>query len=173
MEQGNATTHAGEMASAIASVCENAGYVLDDNRREQFHGAAFWHAFEFIPDTALATVLSMTEDDGLPLLVAIDGQRFYKLGFSEFEWRGDDIPTTICEMTQIDPASGYVRIESLYDPTSAPKALNRTTSWTFGIDGRLTLTFNTQVSPHGGVDPQETFAHALAGALGWQFSEGD
>jgi hypothetical protein len=173
MEQGDATTRAGEMASAIAVVYQNAGYSLDDNRREQFHGAAFWHAFEFIPDTALTTVVSITEDDGLPILVAIDGQKFYKLAFAEFEWRSDDVPITICEMTQIDPANGYVRAVSQYDPTSAPKALNRTTSWTFGIDGRFTLAFNTGVSPRRGVDPAETFARALARALGWQFSEGD
>lgn len=166
MEQGDAARSAREMARAIASVYQNEGQTPGRNRIEQFHNAAFAQAFEFIPDTALATVISLSEADGLPLLVAIDGKQFYKLYFGDFAFQSDDVPVTICEMTEIVPERGYVKVEAEYDPTTA-EAPTRLTSWTFGIDDRFNLSFQTRFDPEDEVDERERFARALATAMGW------
>jgi hypothetical protein len=158
------------MASAIASVYQNEGYTATPTRLQQFHGAAFDHAFEFIPGTALATVVALNEAEGQPLLVAIDGKQFYKLFFDSFEFGSDDVPITICEMTQIDPARGYVRVDAQYDPTAPGTSPRRQTAWTFGIDERFNLTFQTRFDAEDAedeVDEREKFARALASAMGW------
>ena len=167
MEQRDAARHAREMANAVASVYQNEGYQPDTNRMQQFHNAAFAHAFEFLPDTALATVVSLTEAEGQPLLVAIDGEQFYKLFFEGFEFRSEDVPMTICEMTRIDPARGYVRVDAQYDPSSSSSAPRRQAVWTFGIDERFNLTFQTSFDPEDEIDEREKFARALASAMGW------
>ena len=167
VKQGDAARHAREMASAIATVYQNDGYAPDKNRIVQFHDAAFSQAFEFIPDTALATVVSVTDAGSLPLLVAIDGQQFYKLLYDDFELRSNDVPITVCEMTRIEPEKGYVRVETQYDPSSAASAPTRLTGWTFGIGERFNLTFQTRFDPEDEIDQGEKFARALAAAMGW------
>ncbi|MBS1890807.1 MAG: hypothetical protein JST59_05915 [Actinobacteria bacterium] len=171
MDQKDAARHAREMANGIASIYQSEGLQPASNRMQQFHNAAFAHVFELIPDTALATVVSLTEDEGQPILVAIDGQQFYKLFFEAFEFRSDDVPITTCEMTRIDPSRGYVRVEAQYDPSAPATAPRRETAWTFGIDERFNLTFNTRFDPGDVMDETEKFARGLASALGWDIPE--
>jgi hypothetical protein len=70
-------------------------------------------------------------------------------------------------MTQIDPARGYVRVDAQYDPTASGSAPRRKTAWTFGIDERFNLTFQTHFDAEDEIDEREKFARALASAMGW------
>lgn len=166
MVQRDAAKRAREMASAVASVYQAEGYTPDSGRMEQFHSAAFSQAYEFIPDSALSTVISLTEAESLPLLVAIDGQQFYKLFFGEFEFESSDMPITVCEMTKVKPEVGYVKAEVQYERTP-PAPPSRLTGWTFGIDDRFNLTFTTRFDSEDEADDAEKFARALATAMGW------
>jgi hypothetical protein len=153
------------MAEAVAATYQNVGAMPEGARIKQFEQAAFNQAFELIPNGAVATVIALTEDDGLPMLVAVEGRQLYKLVFGEFELRSDDIPATFCEMINLDPAICTASAESIYAEAAPQDAPTRGTIWKFQI-GNFGFHMETRFFPDR-QEEGETFAQALAGAMGW------
>jgi hypothetical protein len=153
------------MAEGIAGTYRNVGAMPEGARIKQFEQAAFNQAFELIPNGALATVIALTEDDGLPMLVAVEGRQLYKLVFGEFDLRSDDVPATFCEMVNLDPAICAASAESIYAEAAPPEAPTRVTIWKFQI-GTFGFHMETRFFPDR-KEEGEAFAPPLAGAMGW------
>ena len=165
MEKADAERVARRMAEAVAGTYRNVGAMPEGARIKQLELAAFNHAFELIPNGAVATVITLTEEDGLPMLVAVEGKQLYKLVFGNFDLRGDDVPATFCEMVNLDPAICSASAESIYAEAAPPGSPTRVTVWKFQI-GQFHLNMESQFSPDQG-EEGDIFAHALAGAMGW------
>lgn len=131
MEQAEAVHHARRMTEAVATFSQNQGVAPETSRMEEFHNAAFSQAFEFIPNGAVAIVITTTEEEGLPMLVAVHGQQLYKLVFGEFDLRGDESPPTLCEMLNLTPENCTVVIETLYAAAAPPGRATRIADWNF------------------------------------------
>lgn len=163
MEQGIAIRLGQEMANGIAALYHDEGHPIGQDRLDKFKAAAIYHAYEFIPDEADAIVLTV---GGLPLLVAAQGDRFYKLGFAPFELEDDGTPETICEMVRIRPELASLTVQAVYEQTVA-NVLTRTSEWAFSIDGNNFLSFVSERSTGREPGEAERFARSLAEAMGW------
>jgi hypothetical protein len=163
VQQGTAIRLGQEMANGIATLFRREQHPIGDDRLDRFKNAAIYHAYEFIPDEADAIVLSV---DDLPLLVATQGDRFYKLGFASFEWEDAGTPETICEMVRIRPELASLTVQAVYEQTVA-NVLTRTSEWTFSVDGKNFLSFVSERSTGREPSEAERFARALAEAMGW------
>lgn len=153
------------MGEGVAGFYRNVGAMPEGARIKQFEEAAFNQAFELIPNGAAATVISLTENDGLPMLLAVEGTQLYKLVFGEFELRSDDVPATFCEMVNLDPAICTASAESIYAEAAPPEVPTRVTIWKFKI-GKFGFHMETRFFPER-EEEGEAFAQALAGAMGW------
>lgn len=152
-----------EMANGIASIYTAATHPVGKARLDEFRSAAFYQAYEFIPDGATAIVLNI---DGLPTLVAVEEDRFYRLVFEPFELTDSETPGTICEMIRIRPELASVGVATRYHQTT-PGTLTRSAGWAFRLDDKNHLSFESQHNPEGRETAEEKFARVLVAALGW------
>jgi hypothetical protein len=163
MDQDSASRLSQEMANGIASLYRAGTHPIGQNRLNEFRSAAFYQAYEFIPDSATALVLTI---DDAPHMVAVDGDRFYKLAFAPFDWTDNDIPA-ICNMQRIRPELAKLTVETLYHQAIAG-VLTRTASWSFNLDGSSGISFQTQHTAEASQSDEERFARALMAAVDWE-----
>jgi hypothetical protein len=152
-----------QMANGIASLYQTAALPVGRARLDEFKSAAFYQAYEFIPDGATAIALTV---DNLPTLVAVEEDRFYKLAFTPFELTDSEVPSTVCEMVRIRPEVASVGVGTTYYQAS-PSLLTRTTGWAFRLDDKNHISFESQHSPEGQETTEERFARVLLAAVGW------
>lgn len=165
MEQETAIRLGQEMANGIATLFRREHHPIGDDRLGRFKSAAIYHAYEFIPDEANAITLTVEDS---PLIVAVQRDCFYKLGFASFEWADDGIPQTICSMMRIRSDMASLTVQAEYEQTVAG-VLTRTSEWAFRVDGTdgNFISFVTQHSTSQPPGETERFARALAEAMGW------
>jgi hypothetical protein len=165
MEQEAAIRFGQEMANGIATLFRREHHPIGDDRLNRFKSAAINHAYEFIPDEADAITLTVEDS---PLIVAVQGDRFYKLGFASFEWADDGTPETICSMVRIRTELASLTVQAVYEQTVAG-VLTRTSEWAFRVDGTAEnfISFVTQHSTGQPASETERFARALAKAMDW------
>lgn len=141
-----------------------------DEARENMNAvknAAFNQCFDFLPEGAIAAVVDRHEDS--PCLVALDGDRLYGV-FVVSPGTGPRGPaTTECDLYAVDPRDSHVACRTKFIGVRASASpLRRETRWIFRI-GDLDLSFETRISPERSrLEADETFAQALASALGWK-----
>jgi hypothetical protein len=164
MDQETAARCSQEMANGIASIYRTAQVPVGKDLLDRFKSAAFYQAYEFIPDGATAIVLSAEEG---PLLVAVESDRFYKLSFAEFDPTEVTIPATVCEMQRIRPEVATLSVQTLYQQIAAG-VMARTTTWAFSLDGGASaLAFQSEQIAQRESSETERFARALTEALDW------
>jgi hypothetical protein len=163
MDQDTTVRLSQQMANGIASLYQAAAHPIGKARLDEFKSAAFYQAYEFIPDGATAIVLTI---EGLPTLVAVEEDRFYKLVFTPFELTDSEAPSTVCEMVRIRPEVASVGVGTTYYQASS-SVLTRNTGWAFRLDDKNHLSFESQHSPEGQETAEEKFARLLLAAVGW------
>jgi hypothetical protein len=153
------------MANGIAALYQAEQHPIGRDRLAEFRSAAFYQAYEFIPDDALAIVLTIDE---LPMLVAVQQNRFYKLSFAPFDLSdSSQFPATVCEMLRIMPDAATLAVGTRYHVT-ASGTLARVTNWAFRLDDKNGLAFESKHSPESRETVEEEFAGALLAAMGWE-----
>jgi hypothetical protein len=164
MDQETAARLSREMAQVIAGLYRDEQVPVGQDLLDRFKSAAFYQAYEFIPDGAPAIVLSAEEG---PLLVAVEGDRFYKLSFADFVMTEVTIPATVCEMQRIRPEVATLSVQTLYQQIAAG-VMARITTWAFSLDGGASaLAFKSEQVYQREQSEQERFARALTAALDW------
>jgi hypothetical protein len=163
MDQDTTVRLSQQMANGIASLYQAAAHPVGKARLDEFKSAAFYQAYEFIPDGATAIVLTI---EGLPTLVAVEEDRFYRLVFAPFDLTDIEVPGTLCEMVRIRPEVASVGVGTRYHQTT-PGTLTRTTGWAFRLDDKNHLSFESQHSPEGQETAEERFARVLLAAVDW------
>lgn len=164
MDQETAARCSQEMANAIAGLYRDEQVPVGQDVLDRFKSAAFYQAYEFIPDGAPAIVLGAEEG---PLLVAVQDDRFYKLSFAGFVMTEVTIPETVCEMQRIRPEVATLSVQTLYQQIAAG-VMARTTTWAFSLDGGgSALAFQSEQIAQREPSEPERFARALTEALDW------
>lgn len=133
------------------------------------HKAVFDAAFEFVPNDAIAAVIDNEGEQ--PVLVGLSSDRLYLLGVDDLS---EDLvgAKTTCRMVVVDPARSKVECETSYTGhRTGPARVDRESTWRFEV-GDEKLTISTVTAPtRDWLEPGETFAQALADALGWEFPQ--
>ena|GEM_PF-4026221 len=152
------------MAEGIESLYRAEQIPVGQDQLDRFRDAAFYQAYEFIPDGAPALVLVVEPG---PLLMAVEGDRFYKMSFAEFDMTDVGIPATVCEMQRIRPEVATLSVQTLYRQIAAGVTA-RITTWAFSLDGGASaLAFKSEQVANREQSEQERFARALTAALDW------
>lgn len=143
MDQEAASRCSQQIANGIAALYRAEQHPIGRDRLAEFRSAAFYQAYEFIPDDALAIVLTIGE---MPMLVAVQQNRFYKISFAPFDLSdSSQFPATVCEMLRIRPEVATLAVGARYHVT-AGGTLERVTNWAFRLDDKNGLSFEASTA---------------------------
>jgi hypothetical protein len=165
MDEKGARQYANEMADCVAAAYKSAQAHVGDDRITQFRDAAFDHLSEFIPDGAVAVVVSVTEAEGLPTFLAVHGKSVYRLVFRPFEFGSAEPPVTVCKHFCLT-AHASVEVAAEYSSSPEPPA-PRTTEWAFRLTEKDGFSFLSEHIPGRRLSDTEQFGRALATEIGW------
>jgi hypothetical protein len=135
------------------------------NTERSVQAAIFNQCFDFLPENARAAIVR-DPDDGPPVIAALDGDGLYLISVDK-PGEGERPGTTDCSLMPVDPRRSAVACRvTYYGERVNENPLRRETVWAF-ILGDRKLSLVTQVSPESPLPPEEEFAQALAGLIGW------
>lgn len=154
---------ASEASTLMAEAHASRGKEDDYSRVDQ---SVFNQAIEFIPDGAVWAVI--VPKDGLPKLLAVDGQKLYTLTVGDLFPEALRVGTT-CRLSVIDPLKSSVECETEFvGHRTSEEPMGRDTTWTFELGDGEELTIKTVYrTEHGRLSKQEVVAQHIAEAVGW------
>lgn len=165
MDEKRARRYANEMADCVATVYRSAQAPAGDERITQFRHGAFDCLAEFVPDEAIAVVVSVGEADGLPMFLAVHEQSVYRLVFGTFEFGSAESPVTVCKLFRITPRS-TVEVAAEYAASHEPPA-PRATEWAFQLTEKEGFSIFSEHVKGRHLDETEQFGRVLATKMGW------
>lgn len=164
MNQSQSADLSAKLAKAWAGWNGNQDAHESRGLEESVQLATFNQCFGFIPENALAAIIEEPEES--PFLAALDSDRLYLLSVNK-PGEGERPGTTDCELKLVEPKQSAVACRTtFYGKRVNADPIRRETTWAFVLGDRE-LSLTTQVSPEVPFPPEEEFAQALAGLIGW------
>lgn len=139
---------------------------LRNKDEDRIHDAAFYLAFELIPDEALAGRAEMSGHSE-PVIAALDRQQLYVLSVGPLN--DGDPATGSVRLIYVAPDTGKVELEAQYMSANqrSRERPPRIATWRFTF-GDVALAFKTDREIDGEITGEWKLAVKLAEALGWK-----